>query len=106
MHILIDDLKVLEFYSYPTSVCERLVEWDEGFHTGKRGLDEDVKEYFEELLKDTEKKLNKSLYDNKIAMKVLHKPSNTILYFGYKDWNWCVGLNLSPYMTGKKTVVE
>ena len=100
------DFEVKEFYHYPTTVCHRLAEWDEGFHKGAPDLNEDIKDLFEELLKETEKKLGKSLMDNKIAMKVVHKPSNTEYFIGYKDWNWSVGLVLNPYMIGKMEIIK
>ena len=37
----------------------------------------------------------KHLMDNKIAFKVLYVPTNTILYIGYKDNTWSVGLSVS-----------
>lgn len=95
-----EDFKVLEFYRYPTAVVRRIVEYDNGFHEGSPDNVEDVKDLFEELLKVAEEKLNKKLMDNKIAMKVIYKPTNTIFYIGYKDWNWSLGLALNPYMTG------
>jgi hypothetical protein len=103
----IDNFEVKEFYYYPTAVVERIVEWDEGFHEGRPGLDEDVKDLFNDLLKETEKKLNKKhLMDNKIAMKIVYKPTRHEFFIGYKDWNWSLGLALNPYMTGKKIIVE
>lgn len=106
MNILHDpsNFKVLDFYHYPTAVTNRIVEWDEGFHEGAPGLNEDVKDLFEALIDDLETLLGKSLRDNKIAMKVLYVPTNTIFYLGYKDWNWCLGLSLNPYMTGKRMI--
>ena len=101
----VDNFEVKEFYSYPTTVVNRIAEWDEGFHAGAHGLNEDVKELFDILLEDAELRLERDLHDNKIALKVLYKPTNTEMYIGYKDWNWSVGLALSPYMTGKKTVL-
>ena len=94
--------EVKEFYSYPTSIVNRIAEYDEGFHPGG---DEEIKELFDILLENTEITLNKSLRDNKIAMKVIYKPTGTEMYVGYKDWNWCVGLSLNPYMTGKKLAI-
>jgi len=90
-----------EFYKYPTTVIHRIVEYDEGFHkSNPRMQDDEVKELFDDLLKRVEQQLG-DVRDNKIAMKVLYKPTNTTLYVGYKDWNWCVGLGLNPYQVGK-----
>ena len=101
-----EDFKVLEVYRYPTAVVRRIVEYDNGFHVNSPNNVEDVKDLFEELLKVTEKKIGKKLMDNKVAMKVLYEPTNTIFYIGYKDWNWCLGLELNKYMTGKSIVVN
>ena len=100
-----ENFKVLEFYHYPTAVVRRIVEYDNGFHTNSPHNVVDVKKLFEELLKVAEEKLNKKLMDNKIAMKVVYKPTNTIFYIGYKDCNWCLGLELNTYMTGYKEII-
>lgn len=101
-----EDFKVVEFYSYPTCVINRIVEFDNGFHDDSPDNVEDVKDFFEELLKVAEKKVGKNLMDNKIAMKIIHTPTNTTFYIGYKDWNWSLGLSLNPYMTGKCTKIN
>jgi len=103
----LDNFEVKEFYHYPTAVVHRLVEFDEGFHKNRHNNDEDVKDLFNELLTEVEKKLNKKhLMDNKIAIKVIYKPTGHEFFIGYKDWNWCLGLSLNPYMTGRKDVIE
>lgn len=99
MQVLINNFEVTEFYLYPTCVIHRLVEWDE-FGGAARG-DDDIKELFNELLTQTEKRLGKNLHDNKIAMKVTYKPTGHEFYIGYKDWKWALGLALNPYMTGE-----
>ena len=107
MTILFDSSKfeIKEFYKYPTCVVHRIVEWDEGFHKNSPDNVEDVKDLFEDLFNIVEKKFNKDLRDNKIAMKVIYKPTNTEFYIGYKDWNWSIGLGLNPYQTGEKIVI-
>lgn len=100
-----DDFEVKEFYRYPTTVVYRIVEWDEGFHKNSPNNVEDVKDLFEELLKVAEEKTCLVLRDNKIAMRVIYKPTNTEFYVGYKDWNWCLGLAVNPYMTGEKIIL-
>ena len=103
----ISNFDVKEFYHYPTAVVHRIVEWDEGFHKGAPGLDEDVKDLFNDLLEEVEKKLNKKyLMDNKVAIKVIYKPTGHEFFIGYKDWNWSIGLALNPYMTGRKEIIE
>ena len=95
-----EDFTVIEFYKYPTTVIRRIVEFDTGFHDKSPDNVEDVKDLFEELLKVAEEKTGKKLMDNKVAMKVIYKPTNTIFYIGYKDWNWALGLELNRYMIG------
>ena len=103
----ISNFDVKEFYHYPTAVVHRIVEWDEGFHEGAPGLDEEVKDLFNDLLEEVEKKLNKKhLMDNKVAIKVIYKPTGHEFFIGYKDWNWSIGLALNPYMTGRKEIIE
>lgn len=103
----VDFFEIKEFYTYPTTVVHRIVEWDEGFHINRPGNDEDIKELFNALLEETEKLLNKKdLMNNKIAMKVVYKPTGHVFYVGYKDWNWCLGLALNTYVTGEKIVVN
>ena len=92
------DFKVTEFYTYPTTVVYRINEYDEGFNPGG---DEDVRDFFNEMLKIAERKVGRELRDNKIAMKVIHKPTGTTLFVGYKDWNWCVGLKINEHYCGK-----
>lgn len=96
-----DAFVIEEFYKYPTCVSHRIVEYDEGFHKGSLSYsDDDIKELFDTLLERVEQQLGQ-VRDNKIAMKVIYKPTNTTLYIGYKDWNWCIGLALNPHMTGE-----
>jgi len=98
--------EVKEFYCYPTTVIHRIVEWDEAFHPGGN---KNIKNLFNYLLKITANKLNKDIkeiQDNKIAIKVIYKPTNTIMYVGYKDNNWSVGYDLNSYMTGEKIIID
>jgi len=102
----INNFEILEFYSYPTTIVHRMVEYDEGFHKNSPDNVEDVKDFFEDVLKYAENKLGKSLMDNKVAFKILYKPTNTIMYVGYKDWNWTIGLGLNKYMIGNVTKIK
>jgi len=98
------DFKVVEFYYYPTCVTHRIVEFDNGFNVNSPDNVEDVKDLFEELLKVVKKKTKINDYhlmNNKVAMKIIHTPTNTTFYIGFKDWNWSLGLALNPYMVGK-----
>ena len=67
---------------------------------------EDVKDLFEDLFNFVEKKTGKDLRDNKIAMRIIYKPTNTEFYIGYKDWNWCLGLMVNPNFCGDKIVLR
>lgn len=100
-----NDFEIKEFYRYPTTVVRRIVEWDEGFHKNSPDNVEDVKDLFDDLLKTAEKKIGKDLRDNKIAMRIIYKPTNTEFYIGYKDWNWSLGLDLNRYDIGEKIIL-
>lgn len=97
-----DNFELKEFYQYPTTVIHRIVEFDEGFHANSPDNVEDVKELFLELIDKAEAMTNRSLRDNKVAMRVIYKPTNTEFYIGYKDWNYSLGLSLNSYSTGNK----
>ncbi len=99
-----DNFEILKFYSYPCSVVERLAEYTECDLNNPCG-DRHVKKFFEDCLKQTEfQTCRKSLMDNKIAMEIRHKASNTILYVGYKDNTYCIGLSMHPYMKSSYTI--
>jgi hypothetical protein len=100
-----NDFEIKEFYRYPTTVVRRIVEWDEGFHKNSPDNVEDVKDLFEALFKIAEEKTKIDLRDNKIAMRIIYKPTNTEFYIGYKDWNWSLGLDLNRYDIGEKIVL-
>lgn len=100
-----ENFEIQEFYTYPTTVINRIVEFDTGFHVNSPDNVKDVKDLFEDLMKIAEEKAGRSLMDNKVAIKVLYKPTNTTFYVGYKDWNWCLGLELNRYNIGKKIVL-
>ena len=91
-----DNFEVLAFYPYPSVVLHRMSEYTElfGQKCGKCG-DRHVKQMFDGILKKAEAMKGKRLMDNKIAFKVLYVPTNTILYIGYKDNTWSVGLSVN-----------
>lgn len=96
--------EIQEFYSYPCTVCDRIVEYEERGIGGTRG-DEDVKDFFNECLEETQKKANKKhLMDNKIAMRIKDNETGNILYVGYKDNIYCIGNCLNPYMKSAYTI--
>ena len=96
--------KLIEWFSYPCTVCERINEYEENVFHGPRG-DKDVKEFFEDCLHEAEHLANRtSLMDNKIAIKVYDMKTNNTFYVGYKDNIWCIGLMLNPYMNSCYTI--
>ena len=100
------NLRVVEFYSYPTAVCEPIEQYSE-IDGSPRG-DHKVKSLFLACLDVAEKKLKKHLSDNKIAMKVIYScgPLKTEFFVGYKDLVWTVGQSLNPHVVGQKEIVE
>lgn len=92
-----ENFEIVEFYCYPTCVVARIAEYSTDGHG-----DEDIKDLFDELIAQAEQCLNRrDLRDNKVAMKVIYKPTGHVFYVGYKDWKWALGLALNPHMTGK-----
>jgi len=85
------ELEVLKFYPYPSHVRYDIAEYDELWHenTGDRH----VKQLFELVRDMAEIKHNRRFMDNKVAFKFRHIASDTILYVGYKDGIYKVGLN-------------
>lgn len=94
MHISLrpENIKVLAFYPYPTYprhiVAEYVSLWND-----KHG-DRHVKDLFERVLAKSEQLNNCRFMDNKIAFKILHVPTNTILYVSYKDDRYVVCLEI------------
>lgn len=87
-----DKFEVLTFYPYLSVVLHRLSEYTELF--GKKDGDPHVKQLFDGILKKAEAMTGKHLMDNKIAFKVRYVPTDTILYIGYKENTWSVGLSV------------
>lgn len=102
IHFYPENFELLEYYSYPCCVIERIVEFEEGITTprGDRG----VKNFFESVLEEAREITGKRLMDNKIAFKIKHKRTGYIFYVGYKDNIWCLGLDLSPNMKSCFTI--
>ena len=96
--------ELLEWFSYPCSVCDRIAEYEvNGFH-GTRG-DKDIKDFFEACLHEAEMIAGrKSLMDNKIAIKVADKETGSVFYVGYKDNIYAIGPCLNPYMNSCYTI--
>lgn len=99
------DFKILSFYTYPTCVVDRFVEYSD-IDKSNFNNDYHVMDFFNDCLKEVEKKENRHMMDNKIAIKVMYKPTGSIFYVGYKDNIYCIGLDLNKYMTGRKIEIN
>ena len=96
--------ELLEWFSYPCTVCDRTVEYEENGYYGTRG-DKDVKDFFDACLRKAEEiSGHRSLMDNKIAIKVVDKETGSVFYVGYKDNIWAIGPCLNPYMNSCYTI--
>lgn len=87
-----EDLEVLSFYPYPSCILCDIAEYDEMWNEGTG--DKHCKSLFNTICKMAEAKYGCQLMDNKIAFKFRHIPSDTILYIGYKDGIYKVGLKV------------
>jgi len=94
---------ILEFFSYPCSVVNRTVIYEENGFNGTRG-DKSVKEFFEAVLAEARKITGRHLMDNKIAFKIYDNETKDTFYVGYKDNIWCFGTDLNPYMNSAYTI--
>lgn len=94
---------ILKYFSYPCSVVNRTVTYEERGIGGTRG-DKSVKEFFEAVLAEARKITGKYLMDNKIAFKVRDNEEAATFYVGYKDGIYCFGPELHPYMNSTYTI--
>lgn len=104
-HFNSNDFKVLSFYTYPTCVVDRFVEYSD-MDKSKFNNDYHVMVFFNDCLKEIEKKKMRHMMDNKIAIKVMYKPTGTVFYTGYKDNIYCIGLDLNKYMKGNEIKIN
>lgn len=104
-HFNSTDFKILSFYTYPTCVVDRFVEYSD---TDKSKFNNDyhVMDFFNDCLIEIEKKEKRHMMDNKIAIKVMYKPTGSVFYVGYKDNIYCIGLDLNKYMTGHELKIN
>lgn len=98
----IDDFKIIEFYPYPSFVQYEITSWNEW---EKRG-DMNAKKLFEVILEKAEELTGYILKDNKIAFKVIHKPTGTTLYIGYKDGIYKIGMGVWSEVPSKVRKIE
>ena len=98
MTVYADSFDVLEFYPYPSYVQNILTEYNEWDRCGEKS----VKRFFESVLNTTNIAVGHNLMDNKIAMKIRHRSTGTILYTGYKDNRYIIGLSLMTESANNK----
>ena len=79
----INDLKVIEFYPYPSVVLYTIGMYDDVWTSGTG--DKKVMKLFNDVLEKANKEHNTNFLDNKIAFKVIHIPTGSQFYIGYKD---------------------
>ena len=84
--------KVKKFYPYPAYVQWVVNDYDENT-TPCRG-DIGVKRMFNALLGDAEEKAGRKLMDNKVAIEIEHEPTGSVMYIGYKDNKYYLGLGV------------
>lgn len=82
-NLQIDDLRVVEFYPYPSVILYQIGMYDEVWNPGCG--DKNVKRLFEKILEKANKEHNANFLDNKIAFKVIHEPTGGQFYIGIKD---------------------
>lgn len=90
MKIKFDDLEILGYYPYTSHVLHVVCEYDGFIHNDGDTLAERL---YERLVREMEVRGRLDCVDNKSAYKVLHKPTNTILYIGCYDSRYRIGLS-------------
>ena len=85
-----DSFDVLEFYPYASFIQEQIVVYNELEKLGENH----VKQLFDDLFEIAKSKNDKVYIDNKIAMKIRGCNTGTILYIGYKDGIYSIGLSM------------
>ena len=88
----INNFDVIGFYPYPSVIPYRTIlnEYDEFF--GAPHGDVNVKFFVEKIRQKVKKEQGRDYWDNKIAFKLRHKETGTIIYAGYKDNRYSIGL--------------
>lgn len=98
----INDLKVTEFYPYPSVVLYQIGMYDDIWSPGNG--DKKVKALFEKVLEKANKEHNASFMDNKIAFKVIHVPTSSQFYIGVKDGIYRFGFGVKQE-DGRKIIL-
>lgn len=87
--LFVTNFSVEAYLPYPTVVYHRLNEYCEFDDRGCKR----VKIFVELLREKVKEEQGKDYFDNKIAYRIRHNESGTILYAGYKDGTWSIGLD-------------
>ena len=81
---------VLEFYPYPSFVQEKIAVYNEIENLGEKH----IMQLFDDLFEIAKSKNDKVYINNKIVMKIRGRRTGTILYIGYKDGVYSIGLSM------------
>ena len=98
----LDNFKIVEFYPYPSYIQYEIASYDDW---AKRG-DMTIKKFFERVLEKAEELTGYILRDNKIAFKIIHKPTGTTLYIGFKDNIYKIGMGVWTEVQSKVRKIE
>ena len=98
----IEDFKIIEFYPYSSFVQYEIASWDEWEKEG----DWTIKKFYERVLEKAEELTGYILRDNKIAFKIIHKPTGTTLYIGFKDNIYKIGMGVWTEVQSKVRKIE
>ena len=90
MKVKFEELKILGFYPYTSHVTHVLCEYDDFMHNDGDRL---ALYLYERCVQKMALMNRLDLVDNKSAYKVLHEPTNTILYIGCYDCHYRIGLS-------------
>ena len=90
MKVRFEELKILGFYPYTSRVFHVVGEYDGFIHNDGDRL---AKRLYERIVQEMGFMGRLDLVDNKSAYKVLHEPTNTILYIGCYDCHYRIGLS-------------
>lgn len=97
-----DHFTVEAYLPYPSVVRDKLNEYDEFIRPSG---DRHVKLFFEQICEKVKNIYCRDYFDNKIAFRVRHNETGTILYVGYKDNTWSIGLT-AVNMDDENRVIE
>lgn len=88
--VYFNSFDVLEFYPYPSFIQEQIAVYNEIENLGEKH----VMQLFDDLFEIAKNKNDKIYINNKIVMKIRGRSTGTILYIGYKDGIYSIGLSM------------